>query len=91
MFGPLGLLALVVFNESTLQNRVSIKGPRAHTPLDVYAMYILVTPCLKYNHDDIIIDITTNYFHKLTGLEKIKYIMANVGYLNFLYFEFKYH
>jgi hypothetical protein len=35
VFGPGGLLALVAFNESTLQNRVSIKGPRARTPLDV--------------------------------------------------------
>jgi len=78
VFGPLGLLALVAFNESTLQNRVSIKGPRARTPLDVCAMYTLVAPCLKYNHDDIIIDITTNYFEYLPDQKK-KYVMPNIG------------
>lgn len=64
MFGPLGLLALVAFNESTLQNRVSIKGPRARTPLDVCAMFILVAPCLKYNHDD---DISLSILQRITS------------------------
>lgn len=48
VFGPLGLLALAAFNEYTLQNRVSIKGPRVrphrprrHRPSSV--------ACPKYN------------------------------------------